>query len=99
MEAIKQHATVLMSGGIDSAACAYLLRERGFAVSGVFIDHGQAAAEPEGRAVTLIAEHLGVQLQTIRLEGSKSFGPGELVGRNGFLIFAALLLLISQEYT
>ena len=45
-------ATVLMSGGIDSAACAHLLAWQGNAinaVNAVFINYGQAAAAAEER--------------------------------------------------
>ena len=40
-----KHATVLMSGGIDSAACAAFLAAQGIKVSALFVDHGQAAAD------------------------------------------------------
>jgi 7-cyano-7-deazaguanine synthase len=85
-------ATVLMSGGIDSAACAHFLRSSGMSVDGLFIDHGQAAAEPEAKAVAALAGHLGIAVRKAGLMGSHSFGAGELLGRNAFLIFTALLL-------
>jgi 7-cyano-7-deazaguanine synthase len=83
-------ATVLMSGGIDSTACAYHLRSRGLAVDGVFINYGQAAAEREAKAVTSIANHLGIVVRNVGIEGSQECGPGELLGRNAFMIFTAL---------
>jgi 7-cyano-7-deazaguanine synthase len=85
-------ATILMSGGIDSAACAHFLRSRGMWVDGLFIDHGQAAAEPESKAVSALADHLGMPLRKASLRASHSFEAGELAGRNAFLIFTALLL-------
>ena len=42
-------AWVLLSGGIDSAACAYYFQQRGDNVEAVFIDYGQAAAHAEFR--------------------------------------------------
>ncbi len=84
-------ATVLMSGGIDSAACAHLLCSRGISVDGLFIDHGQAAAERETRAVSALADHLGIAVRKASLLASRPFGAGELPGRNAFLIFTALL--------
>jgi 7-cyano-7-deazaguanine synthase len=81
-----------MSGGIDSAACAHLLRSQGMAVDGLFINHGQAAAEPEARAVAALTDHLGIGLRKAGLLWSRPFGPGELPGRNAFLIFTALLV-------
>ena len=90
-------ATVLMSGGIDSAACAYHLRSQGLAVDGLFIDYGQAAADQEAKAVMAIANHLGITIRPISIEGSQDCGPGEHLGRNAFLIFAALFLTRGQS--
>jgi 7-cyano-7-deazaguanine synthase len=87
-----RNATVLMSGGIDSAACAHFLAQQGCAVNAVFINHGQAAAAAEERAVTQIAAHLDVPLLQYSVSGSAPFATGELVGRNAFLVFAALFL-------
>lgn len=84
--------TVLMSGGIDLAACAHLLSSRGMLVDGLFIDHGQAAAERESRAVSELADHLGITVRKVGLIASRPFGAGEVPGRNAFLIFTALLL-------
>ena len=56
-------ATVLISGGIQLAACAHFLCSRGMLVDGLFIDHGQAAAEREARAVSALADHLGIAVR------------------------------------
>jgi 7-cyano-7-deazaguanine synthase len=61
-------------------------------VDGLFIDHGQAAAEQETKAVSALADHLGIAVRKARLLASRPFGLGELTGRNAFLIFTALLL-------
>lgn len=84
-------ATVLMSGGIDSSACAFLLRDQGFEVEGLFIDYGQAAAGAESRAVTSMADYLCVPLKRLKISGTAPFGCGEIIGRNAFFLFAALL--------
>lgn len=81
-----------MSGGIDSAACAHHLRSQGLAVEGLFIDHGQAAASREAKAVKSLSDHLGISTRNVSLQGMQSSGPGELLGRNAFLIFTALFL-------
>lgn len=86
-----KHATVLMSGGIDSAACAAFLIGQGLEVSAVFIDHGQAAADCERVAVRSLAAVLQIQVQELVLKGAARFGPGELIGRNAFLVFSAIL--------
>ncbi len=85
-------ATILMSGGIDSAACAQFLKDRGSAIRGVFIDYGQAGAALEWTAVRGLAKHLSVPLSTYNVSGTARFSAGESIGRNGFLIFAAVLL-------
>jgi 7-cyano-7-deazaguanine synthase len=85
-------ATVLMSGGVDSTACGRFLQRRGASVRGVFIDHGQAAAEREAKALGALAAHLSIEIDTFRLSGAHALGAGELVGRNAMLIFSALFL-------
>jgi 7-cyano-7-deazaguanine synthase len=85
-------ATVLLSGGIDSAACAHFLGTKGFAVTGLFIDYGQAAATLETRASSALSTHLSIPLKTYRLSGEVTFGAGELIGRNAFFLAASLFL-------
>ncbi len=85
-------ATIMMSGGIDSAACAHFLRQQGFGVDALFLDYGQAAAKLEAKAVMALSRHLGISIQRFNLSGSGPFGTGELVGRNALLVFAALFL-------
>ena len=88
----QRRATVLMSGGVDSAACAYLLNSQRFLVDAAFVDYGQAAGEREFRAACALADHLGISIRRLQLSGSGSHEAGEVIGRNAFLIFAVLLL-------
>jgi 7-cyano-7-deazaguanine synthase len=88
----RARAIVLMSGGMDSAACAHLYLSRGLAVEALFVDHGQAAAGPESRAVVAMAAYLRIPLRRFAVTGVVRSGVGELVGRNAFLISAALLV-------
>ena len=83
-------ATVLMSGGIDSAACTHHFRSRGMTVDGIFIDYGQAASESELRAAKGMADHFDIYIHYIKIQGFENAGPGELLGRNGLLVFASL---------
>lgn len=83
-------AIILMSGGIDSAACAYHMKEQGFNVEGVFIDFGQAAAAQEISAVEAMTHHLGMGLRKIAFDQPERRGAGELLGRNALLVFCAL---------
>lgn len=85
-------AVVLLSGGIDSAACAHLLDHDGYDVSCVFVDYGQAAAEAEGRASEALAGRLGLKITSHKISPARVFDKGEIGGRNGFLIMTALLL-------
>lgn len=82
-------ATVLVSGGIDSFALCHLLKSRSLKIRGLFIDYGQAASVPEWHAVQRQAEFLGVDFAKIICKAPASFGTGELVGRNAFLLTAA----------
>lgn len=86
-------AVVLMSGGIDSAACVHILQSQGFEVTAAFVDYGQTAAAQEIKAVGLMAEYLGVAVKYLRASGATSFAAGEHIGRNSFFLFAALFFL------
>lgn len=90
--AIRGRATVLFSGGIDSASCVRLLQSDGYKVEGLFFDFGQAAAEMERRAVARLGDHLSIRVSIVKATSISNFGSGELTGRNAFLIFGALLL-------
>lgn len=85
-------ATVLISGGMDSIACAHFLQSKGHKVQGVFIDFGQPAAQQESRAATLLAHHINIPLACYKINGKNSYTSGELPGRNAFLIFSSILL-------
>lgn len=83
---------VLMSGGIDSLACAHMLRGQGMQVRAIFVDYGQAALEPERDAVNSLTASLDIPLTTVSARGGNAFNTGELIGRNAFFVAAALFL-------
>lgn len=85
-------ALVLLSGGLDSIACAHFLRRSSFSVRGIFIDHGQAAARREKAACAALAAHLQIPCEVCTLSNPRRLGTGELIGRNSMLIFSALFL-------
>jgi 7-cyano-7-deazaguanine synthase len=85
-------ATVLLSGGIDSAACVHFLQGHGHDVEGVFVDFGQAAARQERQCTHLIRDYFSIPLRIIQASTQDTFGIGELAGRNAFLMFSAILL-------
>lgn len=85
-------ATVLLSGGLDSYACAHFFQQRSFSVRGVFIDFGQSAARAERDAVSRLTSILAIPVTEITVRTDRTFETGELVGRNAFLLSAAILL-------
>ena len=85
-------ATVLLSGGIDSASCTHVLKKQGFPVEALFVDFGQAAAPMEEAAAKRLCIKMDVPLETVSIQSDRRFGPGEINGRNAFLIFTALAL-------
>lgn len=87
----RRAATVLLSGGIDSAACAKFLLERRFDLQSIFIDYGQLAARRESRAASAVAAHLGISLHRVHISPVPSRGAGELPGRNAFFVCTAIL--------
>lgn len=85
-------AAVLLSGGIDSAAVTYLLKNQGHEVRGIFVDFGQAAVEQERLAVRKLAAALAIELTSVEARSNNSFGSGELIARNAFLLMTAMFL-------
>lgn len=60
---------VLASGGLDSAACIAYYLAQGFAVSGLWVDYGQAAAALEEASAERVATHFGIWLRKVRVTG------------------------------
>ena len=82
---------VLLSGGIDSAACLDMyLRNESF-VNCLHVQYGQRAARQELDAATAIASHYDVPLTVIRHCGDRQHHEGEVVGRNAFFVMTALV--------
>jgi 7-cyano-7-deazaguanine synthase len=88
----QSQALVLLSGGIDSTACAHLLQAQGMTVEGIFFDYGQPAARREQVAAKAIAEHLGIPLSLATVAGPAKHSVGEVTGRNAFLILGSIVL-------
>lgn len=85
-------ATVLFSGGIDSTSCIHLLKQDGYDVSGLFIDFNQPASRKERQCTETLSKTLEIPLQIIEVKSNTNFESGELLGRNSFFVFSAILL-------
>ncbi|WP_405525703.1 7-cyano-7-deazaguanine synthase [Streptomyces canus] len=82
-------ATVLLSGGIDSAAVLALLKSQGMQVRCLFVDYGQPAAEQELVASSSIASHFLAPWSSVSISGLKVPANQEIKGRNDLLIAVA----------
>lgn len=82
---------MLLSGGIDSTACVDFYLSQGMAVEGRHFSYGQASAKQEEQAAEAVARHYGIRLIRTSCVGVRSKGHGLILGRNAFLLFAALL--------
>lgn len=86
------NATILLSGGIDSAVCMHMLGRDGYDLMPIYIDFGQAAAAQEWPSVQKLSVYFGCKPIKINLRAGRPFGSGEIRGRNAFLISTALML-------
>lgn len=82
-------AVVLMSGGVDSAAAALISREHGLAVSALFVDYGQPAAEVERAYSAALATAFEIDWREVSVTGLACPDEGEVAGRNALLIAVA----------
>jgi 7-cyano-7-deazaguanine synthase len=82
---------VLLSGGIDSAACVAFFQGRGNQVSGMFVNYGQVSAAREKKAAGDISCHFGIKLNEVRCTGVSPKTDGCIRGRNALLACIALM--------
>lgn len=82
---------LLLSGGIDSAACARFYLTLGHGVRAIHVDYGQPAASAEQRSAEALADFFGIPIQCVALGGVAIAPSGEVPGRNSFLLSAALM--------
>lgn len=83
--------TVLLSGGIDSAACLNFYFCLGRPVCALNVNYGQGAAEQETRAAARLANFYGIPIAFRRLEAAGMKSVGEIRGRNAFLVQTAAM--------
>jgi 7-cyano-7-deazaguanine synthase len=60
-------------------------------VSGLFVDYGQLASTKEDSAAVAICRHYGIPLQRLTVTGYENLSGGYVLGRNAFLLHAALM--------
>ncbi len=86
----KCRVLVLLSGGIDSAACVEYYVSRGYSVSALFIDYGQPNVNQEKAAASAIADHYHIPIRQLKVSGC-SVKEGYVPARNAILLSLALL--------
>jgi 7-cyano-7-deazaguanine synthase len=69
---------VLLSGGLDSSALAFLLNLRSPRDFGLFVDYGHVTAAAERRASKRIAETYGFEIAEVSVPGLITVGAGTL---------------------
>lgn len=82
---------VLLSGGLDSAACLSFYKDLGRPICGLFVDYQQLATNRESRAAKAIADYYDIFLYTARWSGQSQKRAGMIAARNAFLLTAALM--------
>lgn len=85
----RTHVTVLLSGGIDSAATLAFYKKRRGHVDAVHFDYGQKPRSSEWKAAQAVAAHFRVSVSRVRLGITLPLDDGEFFGRNALLILAA----------
>ena len=87
----KINTCVLLSGGIDSAACLHFYLKQRRTVNALYIDYGQLSASYELKAAEQISQYYGTNLKVLKLEGVLTSKKDYICGRNLFLLGVALM--------
>lgn len=83
------NATVLLSGGVDSAVVLALLSSGAQPANAVWIHYGQPAASAERQASKVLAAYYGATWAELVVTGLAPPTAGEFPGRNDMLIALA----------
>ena len=86
---------VLLSGGIDSAACVDFYQRQMYEMDALCVDYGQPAAAFEMKAASAVSRYFGIPLRVLKVDGAQPKTGGEITARNAFLLFAAIMELQS----
>jgi 7-cyano-7-deazaguanine synthase len=82
---------VLVSGGMDSAACVHYYLDLHREVRALFVDYRQAARRLEVESARAVASHYGITLDELSVTGPRAFQEGEIAARNALLAMAAAM--------
>lgn len=82
---------VLLSGGVDSAACVAFYLEVGRPTCGLFVDYQQPALKKEAESSRRIADHFAIPLHRASWVGPRMKNVGLIPARNAVLLCAALM--------
>jgi 7-cyano-7-deazaguanine synthase len=89
---VQKRALLLLSGGLDSAACIPFLLRQGVGVEALHVSYGQLASKKEESAAKAIANHYGISIKHVQLDSSHCiYSEGEITGRNAFLLSLGLM--------
>ncbi len=91
MKKINAEILILLSGGIDSTACIKFYKDIERPSCALHIDYGQPASKREAKSAIAIAKYYSIPLFCTRWEGPINKTSGFILGRNSFLLTAALL--------
>lgn len=81
---------VLLSGGLDSAACIHYYISQGYRVAALFVDYGQPQALPEEKAASDVCGYYQIQLQKLAIDGP-TVSDRYVRARNALLLALALM--------
>lgn len=84
-----EHAIVLLSGGLDSAALLQTIIREFRSASALFVNYGQPAANREFEASFEIAKAANLDHEVVVIDGPVEPGEGEIAGRNAVLLSIA----------
>ena len=73
-----------------------MLGRKGYTISALFVDYGQAAVVRERKASQNIARYLNCHWESRKISPGLTSGKGEIQGRNAFLVATALLTCASK---
>lgn len=90
LRGLNPEVLILLSGGIDSTACLNFYLRLGRTPFGLFVDYGQRAASREWQAVCDVASFYNIPTTRLQWQG-RNKSAGLILGRNAFLIAAALM--------